>query len=342
MSCACYAITAVPLGHRPSTQVGSESKLYKDGALEKLLQGQFPPRTNLMVELDDRTQGYRPNPTEAQKFHGVIVCIAATDVSDEEKSREISYFNSIVRDRGIPSMLVITKVCRQPSHAVRPLIVCILGSFPILPTAQVDAYDQDLLDGGLCEPDDEDDEEPGEPLDMRQLYRSIAIKELLDEAEKRTGFAKVDMVPIANKTKQDNNEIPMPKACQLAEMLRQVVKRAGQYRRQEAKHGRSQAASGVPPPPPASVVPAASIAPGGSFVNVTAPPSEAGFSRGRTMQEVLIMICQELGLQAPPDVSLKDALNEANDLLDVTPQGSIKAQLQALVTEIGLDVTGWP
>lgn len=317
MSRACYAITAVPLGHRPSTQVGSESKLYKDGALEKLLQGQFPPRTNLMVELDDRTQGYRPNPTEAQKFHGVIVCIAATDVSDEEKSREISYFNSKVRARGIPSILVITKV---------------------------DAYDPDLLDGGLCGPDDEDDEddEPGEPLDMRQLYRSIAIKELLDEAEKRTGFAKVDMVPIANKTTQDINEIALPKACQLAEMLRQVVKRAGEYRRQEAKHGRSQAASGVPPPPPASVVPAASIAPGGSFVNVTAPPSEAGFSRGRTMQEVLIMICQELGLQAPPDVSLKDALNEANDVYGLTPQGSMKAQLQALVTETGLDVTGWP
>ena len=328
--------TTVPLGHCPSAQVGRDSRLYKDGALEKLLQGQFPPRTDLMARLDDRTQGYRPNPTEAQKFHGVIVCIAATDVSDEEKSREISYFNSIVRGRGIPSILVITKVCHQPSHAVHPLI---LGSFPILPTAQADAYDPDLLDGGLCEPDDEDDE-PGEPLDMRQLYRSIAIKELLDKAEDRTGFAKVDMVPIANRTTQDMNAIGLPKACQLAEMLLKVVKRAGQYRRQEAKHGRSQAASGVPPPPPASVAPAASIAPDGSFVNVTAPPSEAGFSRGRTMQEVMIMICQELGLQT--DAPLRDALREANDHLGVTPQGSVKVQLQTLVTELGLEVTGWP
>ena len=31
-----------------------------------------------MARLDDRTPGYRPNPTEAQAFHGVIMCIAAT------------------------------------------------------------------------------------------------------------------------------------------------------------------------------------------------------------------------------------------------------------------------
>ena len=64
-----------------------------------------------MARLDDRTHGYRPNPTEVQAFHGVIMCIAATDISDEETSKEICKFNSIVRDCEIPSILVITKVC---------------------------------------------------------------------------------------------------------------------------------------------------------------------------------------------------------------------------------------
>ena len=43
-----------------------------------VLNGHFPARTDLMAALDDRTPGYRQNPTEEQRFHGVIICIAAS------------------------------------------------------------------------------------------------------------------------------------------------------------------------------------------------------------------------------------------------------------------------
>ena len=290
-------------------EVGSSS-LYKDGAMALLLKGHFPKKTDLTAKLDDRTPGYRQNPTEEERIHGVIMCIAASDVSDDSYTKAIKDFTHIVRDRDIPHILVITKA---------------------------DEYDPDLLDGGVCQDDDDDDDGEKVPLDMRHVYRSIAIRELMDKATE-TGFSKDDMAPLANKTEQDMEGIAAPKACLLMRALVKITTKAGAYRRQVAVDATDLPA---PPPPPASQAPPSDIA---SFVNVTRANSVASSSRpgGRkTMTEALIMICTELGVSKPPDVDLKSALKEAQEALGEDPVGNLQAQVQALVNLLGLDVPGW-
>jgi len=303
-------------------EVGSKSRLYKDGGLLRLLQGHFPARTNLMANLDDRTSGYRPMPTEAQQFHGAIMCIAATDVSDEDKTQSIKEFNQTLRDRGIPSLLAITKV---------------------------DAYDPDLLDGGLCEPDEEG-QQPGPPLDMRMLNRSATIKELLADAEKTTGFAKADMAAIANKT-GETGMIGVPKACHLAQMLLKSIKRANQYRRQEAKFNGTLHSAGGPAPSiaPSSFV-GVSVSPsvvdvsegvGALNVGASRPSTAGGSGRRSTIVEALAMICQELAVTGPPDSDLKTALHEANQALGLEASGSLPTQVKALLVELHIQAPGW-
>ena len=200
-------------------EVGSKSKLYQDGAMAKLLAGCFPRNTELAdgkgspMRLDDRTPGYRPDPTEDQRVHGVIMCIAATDVSEDAATKAIQDFTHVVRDRDIPHILVITKA---------------------------DEYDPDLLAGGVCDDDGDDDEKI--PLDMRHVYCSTAIKELL-EAAVSTGFSRDDMAPLANKTEQDMEGIGVPKACLLLRALHKIVTKAERFRRQEAAFGAFKANS---------------------------------------------------------------------------------------------------
>ena len=208
-------------------EVGSKSKLYQDGAMAKLLAGCFPRNTELAdgkgspTRLDDRTPGYRPDPTEDQRVHGVIMCIAATDVSEDAATKAIQDFTHVVRDRDIPHILVITKA---------------------------DEYDPDLLAGGVCDDDDDDDggvKNPPDvkiPLDMRHVYCSTAIKELL-EAAVSTGFSRDDMAPLANKTEQDMEGIGVPKACLLLRALHKIVTKAERFRRQEAAFGAFKANS---------------------------------------------------------------------------------------------------
>jgi hypothetical protein len=296
-------------------EVSASSKLYKEGDLMRLLQGHFVVGTDLMARLDDRAKGYRLNPTEDQKIHAVIMCIASTDISDDDKTKAISSFNSIVRERGIPSVLVISKI---------------------------DSYDPDLLDGGVCDPDDDDDDDakPGEPLDMRQLYRSLPVKELLMEAEKKTGFALVDMAPIANRTMQDLSAIGVPKACHLAEMLLKTLNRAGRFRRQEAKFlSSSRPASAAAPARFDADSFVSAIPPYGVAVSTTQGSSGSGSST--PMLAVVIMVCRELGLTAPPETDLNTAVKEANESMGITPSGNKKEQVQKLVSELGLQVAGW-
>ncbi|KOO20893.1 interferon-induced protein 44-like protein [Chrysochromulina tobinii] len=208
-------------------EVGSKSKLYQDGAMAKLLAGCFPRNTELAddkgspTRLDDRTPGFRPDPTEDQRVHGVVMCIAATDISEDEATKAIQDFTHVVRDRDIPHILVITKA---------------------------DEYDPDLLAGGVCDDDDDDDggvKIPPDmkiPLDMRHVYCSTAIKELL-EAAVSTGFSRDDMVPLANKTEQDMEGIGVPKACLLLRALHKIVTKAERFRRQEAAFGAFKANS---------------------------------------------------------------------------------------------------
>ena len=173
------------------------------------------------MRLDDRTPGYRPDPTEDQRVHGVIMCIAATDVSEDAATKAIQDFTHVVRDRDIPHILVITKA---------------------------DEYDPDLLAGGVCDDDDDDDggvKNPPDmkiPLDMRHVYCSTAIKELL-EAAVSTGFSRDDMAPLANKTEQDMEGIGVPKACLLLRALHKIVTKAERFRRQEAAFGAFKANS---------------------------------------------------------------------------------------------------
>eukprot|EP00900_Chrysochromulina_parva_P002513 jgi/Chrpa1/12262/Chrysochromulina_OHIO_Genome00022787-RA len=204
-------------------EVGSKSKLYQDGAMARLLAGCFPRNTELAdgkgspMRLDDRTPGYRPDPTEDQRVHGVIMCIAATDISEDAATKAIQDFTHVVRDRDIPHILVITKA---------------------------DEYDPDLLAGGVCD----DDDGVKIPLDMRHVYCSTAIKELL-EAAVSTGFSRDDMVPLANKTEQDMEGIGVPKACLLLRALHKIVTKAERFRRQDAAFDVPVMALPLPPPP---------------------------------------------------------------------------------------------
>lgn len=101
-----------------------------------------------------------------------------------------------------------------------------------------------------CEDDDDDDDDGGVkippdmkiPLDMRHVYCSTAIKELL-EAAVSTGFSRDDMVPLANKTEQDMEGIGVPKACLLLRALHKIVTKAERFRRQEAAFGAFKANS---------------------------------------------------------------------------------------------------
>jgi GTPase SAR1 family protein len=290
---------------------GKSSTLYKDGVMAHLLMGRFPEGTALTGKLDDRTAGYRPTPTEGQRIHGVVMCIAAAEVSDDSCAGAIAEFTSIVRDRNIPHLLVITKA---------------------------DEHDPNLLDGGVCG----DDLQRRVPLDMRHIYRSNAIRKLLEKADKTTGFSQVDMAPLANKTKQDVGGIGVPKACLLLGALRKIIRKTEEYRKRTA----AGVMDPVPPPPPPAPAPPRSAAPSeASFVLVTPSPSVAPSPQPagdkKTITEALIMICQELHVPHPPDVDLKSALKGAQEYLGQQPDGNMQAQVMALVSELGINVPGW-
>ena len=67
--------------------------------MAQLLKGHFPEGTALTGKLDDRTAGYRPTPTEGQRIHGVVMCIAAADVSDDSCAGAIAHDAVELRDR---------------------------------------------------------------------------------------------------------------------------------------------------------------------------------------------------------------------------------------------------
>jgi hypothetical protein len=248
------------------------------------------------------------------------MCIAAADVSDDSCAGAIAEFNSIVRDRNIPHLLVITKA---------------------------DEHDPDLLDGGVCGDDQRGDDDvapiqPKVPLDMRHIYRSDAIRKLLEKADTTTGFSQVDMAPLANKTKQDVGGIGVPKACLLLGALRKIIKKTEGYRQWTAAGGMGPVPPPPPPPPPALPRPAPPSE--ASFVPVTPSPSVApSTSAGdrKTITEALIMICQELHVPHPPDADLKSALKGAQEYLGQQPDGNMQAQVMALVSELGINVPGW-
>ena len=300
---------------------GKSSTLYKDGVMAQLLKGHFPEGTALTGKLDDRTAGYRPTPTEGQRIHGVVMCIAAADVSDDSSAGAIAEFNSIVRDRNIPHLLVITKA---------------------------DEHDPDLLDGGVCGDDQRGDDDvapiqPKVPLDMRHIYRSDAIRKLLEKADTTTGFSQVDMAPLANKTKQDVGGIGVPKACLLLGALRKIIRKTEEYRQRTAD-GVMDSVPPPPPPPPPPAPPRPAPPSEASFVLVTPSPSVApSTSAGdrKTITEALIMICQEIHVPHPPDVDLKSALKGAQEYLGQQPDGNMQAQVMALVSELGINVPGW-
>jgi len=239
---------------------GKSSTLYKDGVMAQLLKGHFPEGTALTGKLDDRTAGYRPTPTEGQRIHGVVMCIAAADVSDDSCAGAIAEFNSIVRDRNIPHLLVITKA---------------------------DEHDPDLLDGGVCGDDQRGDDDvapiqPKVPLDMRHIYRSDAIRKLLEKADTTTGFSQVDMAPLANKTKQDVGGIGVPKACLLLGALRKIIRKTEEYRKRTAAGVMDPVPPPPPPAPPRPAPPFIMLGGLGAMSNAMPPlppaaPSEASF-----------------------------------------------------------------
>ena len=316
-------------------EVGSKSKLYQDGAMAKLLAGCFPRNTELAdgkgspMRLDDRTPGYRPDPTEDQRVHGVIMCIAATDVSEDAATKAIQDFTHVVRDRDIPHILVITKA---------------------------DEYDPDLLAGGVCDDDDDDDggvKIPPDmkiPLDMRHVYCSTAIKELL-EAAVSTGFSRDDMVPLANKTEQDMEGIGVPKACLLLRALHKIVTKAERFRRQEAAFGAFKANSpkavvvGAPVMAKAEAsgaFPAASIAafvaaPAASSALPVPPPPTVhsnGFKLGelaRQNQEIQDAITR-MGAEAFVQVERDDPSSSYQELPATQPGGARSTRTVPMAT----------
>jgi len=165
--------------------------------------------------------------------------------------RGIAEFTSIVRDRNIPHLLVLTKA---------------------------DEHDPNLLDGGVCG----DDLQLRVPLDMRHIYRSNAIRKLLEKADKTTGFSQVDMAPLANKTKQDVGGIGVPKACLLLGALRKIIRKTEEYRKRTAAGVMDPVPPPPPPAPPRPAPPFIMLGGLGAMSNAMPPlppaaPSEASF-----------------------------------------------------------------
>ena len=90
---------------------GIEDKLYSSGEFSYLLQGNLSHGMELSQPVSDRTPGFNPIPDESDRVDCVIMCIAASDASDEDTTKRLRLFNSTSRQREVASMLVVTKVC---------------------------------------------------------------------------------------------------------------------------------------------------------------------------------------------------------------------------------------
>ena len=103
-------------------------------------------------------------------------------------------------------------------------------------------------------------------------------------------------------------------------------------------YGMPHQEQGSPVPP--SVTPSFSVVSGYQPSTVADSVFGGGHSGRARMAEVLARICQEVGTIGPPDVSIPEALREANESLGITPKGSTASQVKRLVAE--LDIEGLP
>mmetsp|Transcript_23087 Transcript_23087/g.75269 ORF Transcript_23087/g.75269 Transcript_23087/m.75269 type:complete len:536 (-) Transcript_23087:211-1818(-) len=227
-----------PLEHNEHTianlwdSAGWEDGIYDDGELDFILQGSIAPNTDLKQSLTSQTPGFNQRPELHERMHCVLLCVAATDISNEDVMTRQRRLHRFMLKCHIPCMLVVTKV---------------------------DLYDPALLNSGF-----EDSE--GNMLDMRNIYRSGVIKELIQRAAEISGIPELYIFPVKNFAGQEG--LSLATDIQLLRLLEQSVLFAKDFRKKMFRRAAScrpdylqDKAESVPPSTTGSLTPSLAYQP---------------------------------------------------------------------------------
>ena len=307
---------------------GVEDRLYAQGELNYLLEGNLLDGTNLTKPINNSIATYNPMPSEAERMHCVLFVLAQGEVSNEEKTDRLKALYTAVKDRNIPSLLVITKI----ETADKPLLNS-SGTITEKPASGGKSAKSAAVE---------------RQKDMGNLFRSAKVAKLIETAEKRTGFARPDIFPIANFTEADQHTLGVAKTAHILRLLERSVKYAQEARlraRRRQTPRQQSAASATPTPVSRGLPPAPSEAPSSFIMASVSSQPTAGGTQAASLTQAAQRVCADLGdeVRAPPDNSIAQCIRELGEAVNYTPTdgASLKQQLAAIIQLAGTSVPGW-